>query len=1132
MRRVCRQIVLALVAMAAAQALPAVAQQATTVQPATTEVPSDAESAEAVKLPTKEEIEQRLAALPRSALDENQRKKAAEFYQTAIQSLAKIDEQVAEKAKRQRYIEKRDENIAKQKALLAAPVPELPLPESSELSVWEEDFAVREQALTEKREDRDWYQAEPRRRATRLTEIPQQLSELRAELAKIDEQLGAADGSLKELAEARLVALHSKAAEIKATIETLETEQKHYAFGLELIHLTRDRMAREVITWEKRLEQLRRQLNERRQREADQQAALAARAAQVKRPKALERLAEENEEIAKERQALVQTHTLAEEQLKSSEDLLLKISTEYKRSQQPVELGGLSEASGLLLRQRQEKLPSTSEFKRRKALRQSRITDAAIRSYLLDEQRSQLADIDEKMTQVLAEVPEAERTWVEHEVRELLQTQRQYLCDLIESYNSDQETLAKLDAAETNLIQTIDDYANFIAKRVFWIRSCTALQPAHLKPAFDALAWSMSPVNWGGALEALGQAGRRAPLQLAVFVLAFPVLMLAQRSSRRLLRRIGEQTARRDNTEFRLTIKALWLTLVIALPWPTLLLFVGWCLDSPLNEEFVRSLSGGAQFTACCLLLVELWRHVCRPKGLAEAHFDWPSSALMQLRRNLRLLGVLGTPLVLWGVGLDLQRQQIQWSESLGRVLFIATMLLLAFVLWRVLLAEAGPFRLMVERKPDNWLVPLHNLWCPLAAAAPVLLAVTAFAGYYYTALQLALRGVYTIALVLGVMVAGGLLQRWMLVNRRKLAREQARQRRAQTAVASAASAEGATPLVEQIDEGLDLAVASDQTQKLIRTFLVVTAGATAWYLWRDMLPAVEYLFDRPLSSAPEAATWADLLISLLVLAFTWISVRNVPGLLELAVLQHLPLDAGARYAVSSVTRYLLTTIGVIVAASKMGIIWGDIQWLVAAMSVGLGFGLQDIFANFISGIILLFERPIRVGDVVTLGDKSGVVNRIRMRSTTIVDWDRKEYIVPNKDLVTERLLNWTLSDQINRIEIRVPVAQGTDTDLACALMLEAAHEQPDVMADPAPHAVFDGFGEGTLSLVMRCYLPTLDKRLQTIHALHTTVDHKFRAAGISFPNRDLWLRGVAEGSALQVVGKTDAGRAAALRSA
>ena len=118
-------------------------------------------------------------------------------------------------------------------------------------------------------------------------------------------------------------------------------------------------------------------------------------------------------------------------------------------------------------------------------------------------------------------------------------------------------------------------------------------------------------------------------------------------------------------------------------------------------------------------------------------------------------------------------------------------------------------------------------------------------------------------------------------------------------------------------------------------------------------------------------------------------------------------------------------------------------------------FGLQEIFANFVSGIILLFERPIRVGDIVTLGEKTGAVSRIRMRATTLVDMERKEYIVPNKDFITQRLLNWTLSDQTIRIEIIVGVAYGSDTELACRLLREAAAEHPLILKEPEPLATF-----------------------------------------------------------------------------
>jgi potassium efflux system protein len=131
------------------------------------------------------------------------------------------------------------------------------------------------------------------------------------------------------------------------------------------------------------------------------------------------------------------------------------------------------------------------------------------------------------------------------------------------------------------------------------------------------------------------------------------------------------------------------------------------------------------------------------------------------------------------------------------------------------------------------------------------------------------------------------------------------------------------------------------------------------------------------------------------------------------------------------------------------------------------------------------------------------------MRATTIVDWDRKEYIVPNKDLVTGRLLNWTLSDQMNRIEIIITLAHGADTNLACSLLLDAAREQSHILAEPTPNAAFEGLTEQGLKVALRCFLPTLEHRGATIHDLHTTIDRKFRDAGVevSAPPRELRLR-------------------------
>ena len=171
--------------------------------------------------------------------------------------------------------------------------------------------------------------------------------------------------------------------------------------------------------------------------------------------------------------------------------------------------------------------------------------------------------------------------------------------------------------------------------------------------------------------------------------------------------------------------------------------------------------------------------------------------------------------------------------------------------------------------------------------------------------------------------------------------------------------------------------------------------------------------------------------------------------------------------------------------------------------------------ANFICGLILLFERPVRVGDVVTIGDASGVVSRIRIRATTIRDWEQKELVVPNKELITGRLLNWTLSDAVTRVFITVGVAYGSDVDRAMALIREAAEENPRVLDDPEPVVHFEQFADSSLNLTLRAYTGALSDRLPATTELHKAIDQKFRAAGIviAFPQRDVHFHSGAGGA-------------------
>jgi potassium efflux system protein len=248
------------------------------------------------------------------------------------------------------------------------------------------------------------------------------------------------------------------------------------------------------------------------------------------------------------------------------------------------------------------------------------------------------------------------------------------------------------------------------------------------------------------------------------------------------------------------------------------------------------------------------------------------------------------------------------------------------------------------------------------------------------------------------------------------------------------------------------------------------------------------------------ALTVAGLFLTILVGAVTAVAVRNVGALLDIVLLQRIEMQADATYAIKVVARYALTAAGVMVASNILGIGWNDVQWLVAALSVGLGFGLQEIFANFVSGLIILAERPIRVGDVVTVGDVSGTVSRIRARATMLVDFDNKDVLIPNKSFITDRVINWTLSNQTTRLLLKIGVPAETDMALAQRVILEAVQGNPDVLREPAPSVFFAGFGTSSLDFEIRAFVDSFDKRLIVQHEINLAVDSALRDNGIKTP--------------------------------
>lgn len=241
--------------------------------------------------------------------------------------------------------------------------------------------------------------------------------------------------------------------------------------------------------------------------------------------------------------------------------------------------------------------------------------------------------------------------------------------------------------------------------------------------------------------------------------------------------------------------------------------------------------------------------------------------------------------------------------------------------------------------------------------------------------------------------------------------------------------------------------------------------------------------------------------------ASRWLANR-----LERRLLDQVRIDPGTRHAMVTISIYTGFIIAVLIGLSVAGVDFASIAIVAGALSVGIGFGLQNIVNNFVSGIILLFERPIRKGDWVVVGGTEGIVKLISVRSTRLQTFDRADVIVPNSELISQQVTNWTLHDLVGRLTISIGVAYGSDTEMVRNLLLEIARANPEVITDdsaPGPNVVFTTFGASTLNFDLRCMVRNVGLRGQVTSDLNFAIDKAFRERGVemAFPQQDIHVR-------------------------
>ncbi len=1010
-----------------------------------------------------------------------------------------------------------------------------PIAAEASLTELEQKLATKQAEVANYQEQFSQAETEIKRRTARRAEVPKLVAAANNRLQEIDKLL-AQSPPADMLPELQALIRASQLAEKlskRAELDAAQKEIQKYDAMAEVLPLERDCIAQALALREKELKQLNELVAVQRKAEAEK-SARAARTALLEAAGADPRvraLAQENADLAERRKVLADKLQFRTQQIERERRIYAPVLKSFEDLREREQFTDTTDRA-VVLHLQSEMLPDHAELRGKIKEVASDLAESQLAFLEYERERSTVSVIDREVEALLAVDAEPSQM-LEQELKQHLESKRANLDALSQAYEKYIPKLLELRTYWETTNTQMDEFREYIAERVLWLRSAepfslsgltTSAYWLHLATGMtSAVVWFSNPVDWIESGRLLWtDAEHNIALWLAGCACAAALVALRPRLRTR-VRDEGKIAVRGHTDTFRPTAIAAACTAALSVVWPSIACFVAWRLFQVSSRgTHARAVGLALLLTVAVCLPLELLRQVCRPLGLAEMHFDWPRRTVSIVRRGIRRLMVLAIPLVLITVMLHSHStgrqistrtfaarvaavEPTQWSDSLGRCTFLLLMLAVARFIHKLIRPGRGVLDETLSRYRGGWLDRLWWIWYPTAVGAPLALAILAAAGFYYTSLQLAWRLEATLELLLGLLLTHALLLRLLVVVRRRLAMDQARARRAAMQESREAGSDLVDPLLDS--ERLNLTVVSQQTRHLLQSAVICALMLGMCAVWIDVLPALKKLNEYQVWSE-SAITVGNLLAAGLVAMMTILAARNIPGLLEISVLQKLPLQPGSSYAITTICRYCAVVIGLIFSAWQLQIHWNQVQWLVAAISVGLGFGLQEIFGNFISGLIILFERPIRVGDVITVGTVTGSVSKIRMRATTILDGDRKELIVPNKEFITGQVVNWTLSEDTIRQTIRITVEYGTDTVLAQRLMLEAAQEHPNVLEEPAPSAYLESFREHSLEFVLCVFLPNLGFGAKTRHELLQTISDTFQSAGIqvAIPYRDLHL--------------------------
>ncbi len=697
----------------------------------------------------------------------------------------------------------------------------------------------------------------------------------------------------------------------------------------------------------------------------------------------------------------------------------------------------------------------------------------------------------------------------------LLESQQKLQKQLLENYDLYIGELAELRVLYEQLTQQYHTLKNTLNEHLFWVANAKSIDGFWFSDLLNSSHWLITQAPWEQLQNSFTQQGSLWATWVILMVLCLVLQDLITPAFHRAMEHNFSFVGKVNLDKFIYTFSALVISFLYSAIKPLPLIMAG-AIFYMSKQDLVSAVGMGLMTIGTLYWLQRITNLLSLDNSILIGHFKGDAQLIHATQDRLRRFTIMAVPII-GVISFTEVMESSLLRNSVGRGAFILFALMLFWFYKDILQLSKKERHYHQDDKNKRLLQKL--LWAVLLIL-PLACAVLAFRGYYYTASQMLLQLQFSLILWLGFMLLYLLIKRWMLIERRRIAFNRAKAKRADIIAQREKDEENISNEGDTFEEPeVDLETIASQSLGLVRSLLTLAFLVSLIGLWTQTHSAIFSFLDGITLwttsttvdgiTKPLPITLKSLLLGIMIVGFSLMIATNLPGLLELMILQRLELTQGTGFAVTTVSRYLVVFFGTLMGFSTLGMEWSKLQWLIAALSVGLGFGLQEIFANFISGLIILFEKPVRIGDTVTIRELTGTVSKIQIRATTIVDWDRKEIIVPNKAFITEQLINWSLSDPITRVIVYVSVARDSDPAKVEAVLYQAVEETEDALTTPEPEVWFAGFGQHTQDYEIRAYAKDMSSRWPLRHALHSKVSKKLRENGLelAFPQLEVHVK-------------------------